>query len=209
MKLYAYWRSSASWRTRIALHLKGLEVDIVPVNLLEGAQKGDDHRARSPMAQVPVLELDDGTQLTQSLAIVRWLDQVRPAPPLVPRDPLQGARAWALAEVVNAGIQPLQNLTVLQRLAACGVDRKEWGATVIRDGLVALQSLAEPHAGQFLVGDAPSVADLCLVPQLYNARRFDVDLSDLSLLTRVEAHCEALDAFQRAHPDQQPDAVTS
>jgi len=209
MKLYAYWRSSASWRVRIALNLKGLDYDIQPVNLLDGEQRGEPHRARSPLGQVPVLELDDGSQLTQSLAIVRWLDQVRPAPPLVPRDPLQGARAWALAEVVNAGIQPLQNLHVLKALTAAGVDRKAWGQRVIHDGLVALQQLAAPHAGSFLLGDEPSVADLCLVPQLYNARRFEVDLSDLTLLCEVEARCAELDAFARAHPDRQPDAVSA
>jgi len=209
VRLYAYWRSSASWRVRIALQLKGLDVTIVPVNLLHSEQKGEGHRARSPLGQVPVLELADGTQLTQSLAIVQWLDATHPEPPLVPVEPLAKARAWALAEVVNAGIQPLQNLSVLGAIDAMGGDRKEWGRQVIRDGLVGLQRLAEPHAGSFLVGDTVSVADLCLVPQLYNARRFGVALDDLSLLTEVEARCAALPAFQAAHPDRQPDATAS
>jgi maleylpyruvate isomerase len=209
VKLYAYWRSSASWRVRIALAMKGIVPEIVVVNLLEGEQREGAHRARSPLGQVPVMELPDGTQLTQSLAIVRYLDQVVPEPPLVPRDPVAGARAWALAEVVNAGIQPLQNLSLLGAVTALGADKKAWGAKVIREGLVALQQLATPHAGDFLVGDAPSVADLCLVPQLYNARRFGVELDDLLLLTQVEARCEALAAFAVAHPDHQPDAVAS
>lgn len=207
MTLYAYWRSSASWRVRIALNLKGVEARIVPVNLLKSEQKGDTHRGRSPLGQVPVLELDDGTQLTQSLAIVQYLDALQPEPPLVPVAALERARAWALAEVVNAGIQPLQNLSVLAAVDAMGGDRKAWGQKVIGDGLHALQSLATPHAGDFLVGDRPTVADLCLVPQLYNARRFGVDLDALPLLTAIEARCEALPAFQAAHPDRQPDAI--
>ena len=209
MKLYAYWRSSSAWRVRIALNLKQIEHEIVSVNLLNGEQRGDEHVARSPLAQVPVLELGDGSRLTQSLAILRWLDQVRPSPPLVPRDPLLGAKAWALAEVVNAGIQPLQNLKVLLALEAQGVPRKEWGAQVIRDGLVAMEALAADTAGDFLVGDAPSVADILLVPQLYNARRFGTTLDDLELLLAVEARCAELPAFAAAHPDQQPDAVLS
>jgi len=206
VKLYGYWRSSATWRVRIALHLKGLAFEIVPVDLLAGEQKGSAHVARSPLGQVPVLELADGTQLTQSLAICTYLDAAYPSPPLLPADPVARARAWALAEVVNSGVQPLQNMGVLKAVHALGGDSQAWGRRAIGDGLAALQQLAQGHSGRFLLGDEPTVADVCLVPQLYNARRFQVDLSDLTLLTEVEARCEALDAFQRAHPDRQPDA---
>ncbi|MCB9675970.1 MAG: maleylacetoacetate isomerase [Alphaproteobacteria bacterium] len=209
MKLYSYWRSSASWRVRIGLALKGLPYAYEAVDLLASQQKADAHAARNPMRQVPVLELDDGTRLTQSLAILGYLDHLRPDPPLYPVDALERAHAVALAEIVNAGIQPLQNLTVLGRIEALGGDKLVWGRDVIQSGLEALQAAAAPHAGTFLVGDAPTVADLCLVPQLYNARRFACDLDRLGLLTTIEARCAALPAFQAAHPDQQPDAPRS
>ncbi|MEZ4316017.1 MAG: maleylacetoacetate isomerase [Myxococcota bacterium] len=206
MKLYGYWRSSASWRVRIGLNLKGVAYTYVAVNLLASEQKADTHAERNPMRQVPVLELDDGTRLTQSLAILDWIDHTQPGPGLYPTSPLDRARAITLAEIVNAGIQPLQNLTVLGKLTALGADPKAWSRDAIQTGLEALQAAAAPSARAFLVGDQPSVADICLVPQLYNARRFDCDLDRLALLTAIEARCAALPAFQAAHPDQQPDA---
>jgi maleylpyruvate isomerase len=206
MKLYGYWRSSATWRVRIGLAHKGVPYTYVPVNLLKAEQRGDEHRARSPLGQVPVLELPDGTQLTQSLAILGLLEQTHPEPALFPADPVDRARAVALAEVVNAGIQPLQNLAVLQEIEAMGGDRRGWGHDVIERGLAAYEQLAAPDAGTFSVGDAVSVADLALIPQLYNARRFGVDLDSFPTLVRVEAACNALPAFQEAHPDRQIDA---
>lgn len=209
MKLYGYWRSSSAWRVRIALEWKGLPVEHVPVHLVAdgGQQHGPAHVARNPLRQVPVLELDDGRLLSQSVAIVEYLDEVHPAPPLMPADPY--LRAWTrqLVEVVNSGIQPLQNLRILVALEAGGVDRMAWARQVIDPGLRALQDLARPRAGRFLVGDEPTLADLYLVPQLYNARRFGCDLAPLDLLLRVEQAAVALPAFQRAHPDRQPDAV--
>lgn len=209
MILYGYWRSSASWRVRIGLHLKGVPFEYHAVNLLTGENGGALHQARNAFAQVPVLEREDGARLTQSVAILTWLDAVRPEPPLFPEDPWKRARALALAEMVNAGIQPLQNLPLLGAIEALGGDRKAWGEQVISRGLHALQQNAAPTAGRFLYGDQVTIADLFLVPQLYNARRFGCDLSGLELLTTIEAHCQALPAFQKAHPSVQPDAVES
>lgn len=209
MRLYAYWRSSSAWRVRIALHLKGIDHEIAPVDLLKGEHRSPEHLARSPLGQIPVLELEDGTCLTQSMAILGYLDAVAPNPRLVPADPLDAARVWALAEVVNAGTQPLQNMSLLARVEALGGDRLAWGREVIGDGLTALQALSAPHRGDFLWGDTVTLADVLLVPQLYNARRFGLDLSAYQPLVAIEARCEALPAFQRAHPSAQPDAVST
>lgn len=211
--LYGYWRSSASWRVRIGLHLKGLAFDTVPVHLVRdgGEQHGDAHRSRNPMEQVPVLEIDDGTgcpvQLTQSLAILTWAEAYVPQPALWPSDPLARARAVELAEIVNAGIQPLQNLSVLQALEAHGVDKAAWGRQVIARGLHAVLARSAVCRGAFLVGEEVSVADVCLIPQMYNARRFGVDLEPLAPLVEIEARCAQLSAFASAHPDAQPDAM--
>lgn len=212
LRLYGYWRSSASWRVRIALHLKGVPFDTVPVHLVRdgGEHKQEAHRARNPMGQVPVLEVEgEGPplRLTQSMAILAWLDAVHPDPALWPADPLARARAIERAEIVNAGIQPLQNLSVLDAFERAGVDRTAWGREVIASGLDALEALCPGVAGTFMVGHAPSIADVCLVPQLYNARRFGVDLDSVPTLRRIEAACEALPGFAAAHPDLQPDAV--
>ncbi|MEM1033443.1 MAG: maleylacetoacetate isomerase [Myxococcota bacterium] len=209
MKLYGYWRSSSSWRVRIALSLKELPYDYVAVNLLKSEQLGRAHRARHPRGRVPVLELDDGTHLGESLAIIDYLEHLRPEPALWPAEPVARARAHEMAQAVNSGIQPLQNLAVLKALEAEGIDRKAWGATYNRTGLEALETLAQREQGRgpFLCGSQPSVADVCLVPQLYNARRFDVDVSAFPRLLEVEARCAEVPAFTQSHPDQQPDAV--
>jgi maleylpyruvate isomerase len=211
MKLYSYWRSSASWRVRIALELKGIGYECVPVHLLAGEQRAPEHRAKNPMQQVPVLEFEQGgalVRLTQSLAIVHYLDEAHREPPLLPSGALERARVREMAELVNSGIQPLQNSGVLAHVEqiAPEVDRKAWAAHFIRRGLVALEALAAASAGQFLVGDRVTLADVCLVPQLFQARRFGVDVEQFATLRRVEARCEALPAFQRAHASRQPDA---
>lgn len=211
-RLYGYWRSSATWRVRIGLHLKGVEHRYEPVHLVRGGgeQHGEAHQARNPMGQVPVLEVEGPhgpVLLTQSLAILEWLDERYPAPPLLPADPLGRARARALAEVVNSGIQPLQNLGVGRRVADLGGDVAAWNHAVIRDGLRALERMVAGETTAFLAADHPTIADCCLVPQLYNARRFSVDLADCPRLVAVEAACVALPAFQAAHPDVQLDAV--
>ena len=202
--LYDYWRSSASYRVRIALNLKGVEHARVPVNLLEGEQRGGDYRARNPQGFVPMLEAD-GQRIVQSLAIVGWLDREFPAPPLLPPDTLDRAHVVAMAMAVACDIHPLNNLRVLKHLSGLGLDqaaRDEWYRHWVREGLDALEALAEPRAGAFLFGDAPTVADICLVPQLYNARRFEVPLDAWPTLLRADASASALDAFAAAHPDR-------
>lgn len=213
MKLYSYWRSSCSYRVRIGLALKGLEVEQHSVHLLEdgGRQRADAYRALNPMGQVPALELDDGTVLVQSLAILEYLDEVYPEPPLLPEDSTSRARVRAMAEVINSGTQPLQNLYLLQYVVReYQADKAEFARHFITRGMQALEAMAAADpAGDFLVGDSPTLADVCLVPQMYNVRRFGIDLERFPRLTHVEAVCAELEAFASAHPDRQPDAPRS
>ncbi|MGK3991672.1 maleylacetoacetate isomerase [Sorangium sp. So ce1024] len=211
--LYGYWRSSCSWRVRIALAHKGVEHTYRPVNLLRdgGEQLRDDYRARNPMAQVPLLEFEQGgavRRVAQSVAIIELLEELFPSPPLLPADPYLRARARQLAEMINAGTQPLQNTATLKYVQnELGGDHRAFARRFIASGLAAFQATASEHAGRFCVGDQVTVADLFLVPQLYNARRYEIDLAPLSTLTRIEAACMALPAFQAAHADRQADAV--
>lgn len=210
MKLYSYWRSSSAWRVRIALQVKNIDCEIVPIHLQNNRaeQHQPEFLARNPMAQVPVLEVETakGTfRLTQSMAILEYLEECHPLPPLLPRDPLLRARARQLAEVVNSGIQPLQNLKVQQELSAKGVDPVPLVTSFIDTGLRALETLARASAGRYLVGDNVTFADIMLVPQLYNARRFNLDVEAYPTLRRVERACELLSAFATAHPNAQPD----
>jgi maleylacetoacetate isomerase len=202
--LYDYYRSSASYRVRIALNLKGAEYERVPVNLLESEQKADAYRARNPQGFVPMLEAD-GKRLTQSLAIISWLDTAVPEPPLLPAHADDCAHVLTLALTIAADIHPLNNLRVLKRLDGLGVDqdaRDDWYRHWIAEGFAALEALAAPRAGRHLFGDAVTLADVCLVPQMYNARRFDVDLGAWPTLVAADAAATALDAFAAAHPDQ-------
>lgn len=213
LKLYSYWRSSCSWRVRIALNLKGLAYEYVPVHLLKdgGQQNTDAYRALNPMRTVPTLEWSEAgavQRLGQSLAILEYLEARFPTPALLPAEPLTRARVRMLAEMVNSGIQPLQNLMVLQYVKGeLKADDKAFAAHWNRRGLESLEAAVKETAGTYCVGDSVSFADLCLVPQLYGARRFGVDLTPFPTLTRIEAACNALPAFQAAHPDRQPDAV--
>jgi maleylpyruvate isomerase len=214
VKLYSYWRSSSAWRVRIALALKGIDYECVPVHLVRGGgeQFSDDFRHRNPISQVPVLEFErDGEthRITQSLAIIEYLDEVAPTPPLLPRDPLARAHVRELAEIVNSGIQPLQNRLVLERVTELGGDSKAFAAKFVASGLAALEVHAARSSGRYLVGDEPTLADICLVPQLYNARRFSVALDPYPRLRAIELACELLPAFAAAHPDRQPDAETA
>lgn len=205
--LYGYWRSSCSWRVRIALNLKGIAFENVPVHLVKdgGLQNTAEHRARNPMAQVPAFSVSSGT-LSQSLAIIEFIDEMHPEPPLLPSDPFAKAQARGLAEVVNSGVQPLQNLSVLQHVDGLGQDKGAWGRHWIQRGLDRMEQAVQATAGRFCVGDQVTVADLCLVPQLYNARRFGCDESGWATLLRIEAACMAMEAFAAAHPSRQPDA---
>ncbi|RJS22531.1 maleylacetoacetate isomerase [Corallococcus sp. H22C18031201] len=212
LRLYSYWRSSASWRARVGLHFKGLSFEYIPVHLMEdgGKQNTAEYRALNPMRTVPTLEWTENGEtrrLSQSLPILEYLDARVPQPSLFPEDLLLKARVRMLAEMVNSGIQPLQNLSVLQKLKnELKADERAWAAHWIGRGLEALEATVKPWAGRFCMGDAVSLADICLVPQLYNARRFAVDVAAFPTLLRIEAACEALPAFQAAHPDRQPDA---
>lgn len=209
--LHNYWRSSASHRVRIGLGLKELAYEYVIVNILHREQHADAYRARNPMAQVPTLELteDDGTvhAIRQSLPILEFLDERFTARPLMPKDLFLRARTRELAEIINSGIQPLQNLLTTKAVKAFGGDEAVWPKTFIANGLAAFERVATETAGTFCVGDTPTIADCCLVPQLASARRFGVDISNHALLLRIEERCLALPAFQNAAPDRQPDAV--
>jgi len=204
--LYDYYRSSAAYRVRIALNLKGIDYESRPVNLLHSEQRGADYRALNPQGFVPMLEID-GHRLTQSLSIMVYLDQVYPEHPLMPRDPVDGAHVRAMALTIACDIHPLNNLRVLKYLSnELGLPQEErdaWYIHWIREGLPALETLAKPGAGRFLFGDEPTIADVCLVPQLFNARRFNVPLDDYPTLLRAEENACALDAFAAAHPDRQ------
>ncbi|HEY0324543.1 MAG TPA: maleylacetoacetate isomerase [Allosphingosinicella sp.] len=203
--LHDYFRSSAAYRVRIALGLKGVEHDSVSVDLRSGDQRSDDYKARNPQGLVPMLEID-GERLTQSLAIIAYLDSTRPEPPLLPADPADQAHVRAMAMLIACDIHPLNNLRVLHylkdELGQNEPARDAWYRHWIAEGFAALEALATPRAGRFLFGDAPTVADVCLVPQMYNARRFDVLLDDYPLLVRIDAEANKLDAFAAAHPDR-------
>jgi maleylpyruvate isomerase len=209
MILYDYWRSSSAWRVRIALHWKGIAFERRVVNLIKdgGEQHGDEFRALNPLGQVPVLIPDEGARpIAQSMAILAYLEERFPTPPLLPADPWLRARARQLAEMVNAGIQPLQNLDVVQHLKARGIDGIEFARHFNVRRLAALEAASQETEGTFLVGDSPSIADVYLIPQLYAARRWSVDLAPYPTLLRVEAACASLPAFAAAHADAQADA---
>jgi maleylacetoacetate isomerase len=204
--LYDYYRSSAAYRLRIALNLKQVEYEQRSVNLLEGEQGSAEYKKINPQGLVPMLEID-GHRMTQTMAIIGYLDQKFPNQPLVPAAAEVRAHVIAMSLIVVADIHPLNNLRVLKYLKGElgqpqeAVDR--WYAHWISEGLPALETLAKPQAGAFLFGDAPTVADICLVPQLYNARRFNVPIGDWPTLLRAEENANKLEAFAAAHPDRQ------
>jgi maleylpyruvate isomerase len=208
MKLHGYFRSSAAYRVRIALNLKGLHVEHRSHHLRKGEQRAPDYLALNPQGLVPALELDAGGALSQSLAIIEWLDETHPEPPLLPADLLARARVRAFALAISCDIHPVQNLKVLSRLRGLGLDEAAvtaWAAWVNREGLEACEALLAGQAGQFCFGPTPTLADVCLVPQLGNARRFGVDVSRFPRLLTAEAAARALPAFADAVPERQPD----
>ena len=212
MKLYTYFRSSAAFRVRIALNLKSLAYQPVFIHLAKGEHRQPAYAAINPQALVPTLELDDGTRLTQSLAIIEYLDTLKPQPALLPAPPLERARVRALALLIACEIHPLNNLRVLQHLKRAlgqGEEQiKAWYQHWIADGLAKFE--AELKAGRprgaFCHGDAPGLADCCLVPQIFNAHRYDCDLSPYPETMRAFDACMKLEAFDRAQPAKQPDA---
>ena len=204
--LYDYFRSSASYRVRIALNLKGIDYEQRPVSLVQGDQRAASYRALNPQGFVPLLEID-GHRLTQSLAICNYLNSIVPDPPFMPADAAERAHVLALALAVACDIHPLNNLRVLKYLQGTfGIDdasKDLWYRHWIEEGLAALEEMARLNAGAFLFGDSPTVADICLVPQLYNARRFSVPLTDYPTLRRTDETASAHAAFAAAHPDRQ------
>jgi maleylpyruvate isomerase len=209
MRLHGYYRSTASWRVRIALNLKGVQVEHQAHHLRHGAQRAADYLRLNPQGLVPTLELEDGTPLTQSLAICEWLDETHPHPPLLAGDAQRRAKIRGFAFAIACDIHPVQNLKVLGRLRAMNVpehDVTAWARWAIADGLDACQKLISESQGPFCFGDSPSLADVCLTPQLFNARRFGVDLKGFERLLVAEAACDKLPAFVAAAPDRQLDA---
>ncbi len=204
--LYDYFRSSASYRVRIALNLKGVDYQQRPINLAKGAQKDAAFRAKNPQGFVPCLEID-GHFLTQSLAICDYLDTNFDTVRLVPRDPTERSHVLALALTIACDIHPLNNMRVLKYLTgeldATETAKDDWYRHWVIEGLSALEAMATPHAGTFLFGDQPTLADICLVPQLYNARRFSVPLKPYPTLLRADETASAHPAFAAAHPDRQ------
>ena len=213
MKLYTFFRSSASYRVRIALNLKGLTYEQIPIHLRRagGEQFAASYKAINPQALVPALD-NGGQILTQSLAIIEYLEERYPKPPLLPVDPADRARVRSMALIIACEIHPIQNLRVLvhlkNNLRQSEDDLNRWARHWIDLGLSALEQIAvsTPKRGKFCFGDTPTLADICLVPQLANARRFGCDLSVYPTLLRVETACNALPAFANAAPEKQPDA---
>jgi maleylacetoacetate isomerase len=208
MRLHGYFRSSASYRVRIALNLKGLNAEHLPHHLRKGEQRDPAYLAINPQGLVPTLQ-DQSAIITQSLAIIEWLEETHPEPPLLPKDPLRRAHVRAFAQVLACDTHPLQNLKVLARLRQLGVPEEkvtDWAAWANREGLAACEALIGDESGPFCFGEAPGMADLCLVPQLANARRFGVDVAAFPRLLKAEAAAKNIKAFADAAPERQPDA---
>ena len=210
MKLYSYFRSSAAYRVRIALNLKGLSFDLIPIHLTKdgGRHKSSAYRAVNPQMRVPALALSTGEVLVQSIAIIEYLDEVYPAPALLPSDPVERARVRSIAQLIACDIHPLNNLSTLNYLKnelkhdQAAVDR--WYASWIIAGFEAVEAMIGP--GPYVFGNAVTLADLCLVPQVFNARRFKIPLEHFPKIVSADAACAQLPAFEKANPENQPDA---
>ena len=209
MKLYGFFRSGAAYRVRIALGLKGLKAQSLSRHLRKGEQRSADYLAINPQGLVPSLVLDDGTVLTQSLAILDYLDETYPEPPFLPKDPIERAKVRAFALAIACDIHPVQNLKVLnavQALTGSAEAMNDWARSTNQNGLEACEAMIASNPAPFCFGDRPTLADICLVPQLVNARRFGADLTKLPRLLSAEAACLQLPAFADAAPERQPDA---
>lgn len=210
LTLHSHWRATAPYRVRIGLALKGLDYDYAPVDLVGGQQHKAEYRAVNAQRLTPALDLGDGHVLTQSLAILEWLEEAHPAPPILPKDPFDRQVVRAMAGIVACDIHPLNNLRVIRALSASGMAepaRATWVARWITDGFKALEPMVAQHGQGFAFGDAPTIADCCLVPQVYSAERYKVDLSEFPAIQAVAATAAEHPAFAAAHPDRQPDAV--
>lgn len=209
MRLYTFFRSSAAYRVRISLNLKGIPYEMVPVHLRLSEQHDPSYRKLNPMGLVPTLE-DGGAAINQSMAIIQYLEETYPKPSLLPDHAVDRAHVRGIAFTIACDIHPLQNLRVLQylmrNLSATQAQTDEWYRHWVGEGLLAVERMVKPKSGKFCFGDQPGLADVCLVPQLANARRVNTDLSQMPTLLRIEENCQALEAFQRAAPAAQPDA---
>lgn len=213
LTLYNYWRSGPSYRVRIALALKGVAYRYVGVNLLADEQAGPENRSRNPLGLVPSLELGDGRILTQSPAILEWLEETFPDPPLLPNDPFARAQVRAMAALIGCDVHPLHNLRILRyletQMGQDGAARIQWAGHWIHEGLMGLESLLEQAGpGRFCFGDTPSLADLTLIPQMLSARRFGLETGRYRRLAEIEANALVHPAFAGAHPERQPDAIS-
>lgn len=209
MRLYSYWRSTTSYRVRAALNLKGLAYETLPVDLVAGGQHAAEYTALNAGKGVPTLLLDDGTVLTQSLAIIEYIDAIWTDPQLIPRDPLMRARVMAAAQTVAVDIHPVNNLRLIgqlkSRFDATPDQVKDWMCHWMTEGFVALEALL-PGGATFAFGDTPNIADICITAQVYNAHRLGLDLTEFPKTARIERHCLGIPAIADAHPDNQPDA---
>ncbi|XP_003962685.2 maleylacetoacetate isomerase isoform X1 [Takifugu rubripes] len=201
--LHGYFRSSCSWRVRIAFALKGVEFDQVPVNLIKdgGQQLTEQYKTLNPMQQVPAVEID-GITLSQSLAVIQYIDETRPGPRLLPADPKKRAQVRMISDLIASGIQPLQNLYVIQKM---GAEKMQWAQHFIDRGFQALEPILKETSGTYCVDDEISMADICLVPQVYNAERFKVDLEKYPTIKRLNQTLREIEAFRVSHPSCQPD----
>ncbi|XP_043999262.1 maleylacetoacetate isomerase isoform X1 [Gambusia affinis] len=201
--LHGYFRSSCSWRVRIAFALKGIEYDQVAVNLIKdgGQQLTEQYKTLNPMQQVPAVEID-GITLSQSLAVIQYIDETRPGPRLLPADPKARAQVRMISDLIASGIQPLQNLSVLQKI---GAEKLLWAQHFINRGFQALEPILKQTAGKYCVGDEISMADICLTPQVYNAERFKVDVGQYPTIKRLNETLVEIEAFKLSHPSRQPD----
>jgi maleylacetoacetate isomerase len=209
MKLYGFFRSGASYRVRIALALKGLKYELISIPMRDNSHRSESYRKVNPQMRLPALELDDGTRLIQSLAIIDYLDAKYPEPRLIPADPLLRARVLAVAQIVGSDMHPLNNIGVRQVLAkqfgASEAALDEWAAHWAREGFTAVEQMIEP--GPYAFGVSPTLADLCIVPQVYNARRYNVPLNEFPRVLAVDAAAAKHPAFAAAVPEAQPDAA--
>ena len=208
--LYSAWRATAPYRVRIGLALKGVAYDYSALDLIKGEQRAPDYRAVNPQKLTPALDIGGGRVLIQSLSILEWLEETHPEPALLPTDPLDRQTVRAMALIVACDIHPLNNTRVGRKLHHMGIDQAgilDWTQGWIRDGFDALEPMVAAHGKGFAFGDAPTIADCCLIPQVYSARRYEVDLAPWPAIRAVDARAADHPAFQAAHPNKQPDAV--